>query len=135
MDEIGNKALVIAVGLFVALGIIGYIVVAFTTSKQIFGVFDQQTRSAVEIFSDEFAKFDSTDLIGMDVINALKKYDSNDKVIIVINGTIYTTNAEKENAWQALKNASPQASIKMKKYKATYTQEGVKTTINFSGGH
>lgn len=73
MENSTNKAIVIAVGIFVTVAITSGILFSINEMKNIYSQVYETDTSITSRFS-EFDAFDGTVVTGVDVINAVKKY-------------------------------------------------------------
>ena len=84
MDEISNKALLIATGLFVTLIITSSVLFIIDQIKNIYSQVYETNISLQDRFN-EFEEYDNTTKTGIDVLNTVKKYrDVNNVNIVVI---------------------------------------------------
>lgn len=87
MDEISNKALLIATGLFVTLIITSSVLFIIDQIKNIYSQVYETNISLQDRFN-EFEEYDNTTKTGIDVLNTVKKYrDVNNVDIVVIKDT------------------------------------------------
>ncbi len=75
MDNITNKALIIAVGIFVTIAITSGILASINEMKDIYKQVYETDTSITSRFS-EFDKYDGTIMNGIDLYNAVKKYNN-----------------------------------------------------------
>ena len=87
MDEMSNKALLIATGLFVTLIITSSVLFILDQIKNIYSQVYETNISLQDRFN-EFEEYDNTTKTGIDVLNTVKKYrDVNNVNIVVIKDT------------------------------------------------
>lgn len=101
MDYILQRALVIAVGVVVALIIISVVLFVYDQVVTIYTSVDKVDVSLINI-DDEYAKFDNNEMRGVEILNTIKKYkrDKDHFVItfnLVKNGSI--VQLDKTNNW------------------------------------
>lgn len=112
MDFMANKALLIAVGVFITLAITSGVLMVINNIQQIYGQVYNTDTSITSQFS-EVDKFSGGEFTGLDIANALRKYEDDKYKNIVTfqnNGggtvtsisednysTIYTTELEQKD--------------------------------------
>ena len=104
MDFMANKAIMIAVSIFITLAIASGVLMIINNIQLIYGQVYETDTSITNQFS-EFDKFDNSDLLGIDIENAIRKYQGNK--LVIINGpkeieekdysTIYHTTLEEKD--------------------------------------
>lgn len=77
MDNITNKAIIIAVGIFVTIAITSGILTSINEMKNIYQKVYETDTSITSRFS-EFDKYDGTEVTGIEFANAVKKYNRDD---------------------------------------------------------
>lgn len=79
MSDISNKALIIAVSLFITISITSSILLIMSHFKDIYAEVEKTDINIGNRFT-EFDKYDNTTLTGLDVKNTIKKYKKNSLV-------------------------------------------------------
>ena len=77
MESVTNKALVIAVGIFITIAITSGILFVISAMKDVYEDVYETDISLTSKFS-EFDKFDNTEVTGLDIANALNKYSQDE---------------------------------------------------------
>ena len=81
MDEITSKALTIGVAVFITIAITSGLLMVIDQIKEIYGQVYETDISLQSSFS-EFDAYDNVPKTGIDVINAIKKYENDPGVIV-----------------------------------------------------
>lgn len=90
MSALSNKAIIIAVGLFVTIAITSGILYTVSQIKNIYkGVYE--TDISITRGFDEYDKYDNTVLTGIDMLNAANKYVNSPMVTVKENDTVLNT--------------------------------------------
>lgn len=141
MENISNKALYIGATILISLSIISAAVVIFTKVGDIFKTFSSQNIGAFKTYSGEFTKYNSSELKGIEILNAFKKYLDNDNVIIKVQykdtrvDVNATNNTLKQNEIDNIKKNSSGKYIDIytELYSVSYITDSnnIKTTITF----
>lgn len=84
MDNITNKALIIAVGIFVTIAITSGILVSINEMKDIYSKVYETDTSITSRF-DEFDSYDNTTKTGIDLLNTANKYMKSSTVTVKLN--------------------------------------------------
>lgn len=82
MGDSLNRAIMIAVGLFVTVIIISGIMFIFSQMQEIYKNVDDTDTSITSKFG-KYASYDNTTITGLDMINCANKYYSNNLVIVM----------------------------------------------------
>ena len=77
MESVTNKALVIAVGIFITIAITSGILFVISAMRDVYEDVYETDISLTSKFS-EFDKFDNTEVTGLDIANALNKYSQDE---------------------------------------------------------
>ncbi len=77
MESVTNKALVIAVGIFITIAITSGILFVISAMRNVYEDVYETDISLTSKFS-EFDKFDNTQVTGLDIANALNKYSQDE---------------------------------------------------------
>lgn len=84
MDLMANKALVIAVGIFITLALASGVFMVIDNIRLIYSqVYETDTNITSQF--DEFDKYDNSYFLGIDLINTYKKYKDNRLVEVYYN--------------------------------------------------
>lgn len=97
MDNITNKALIIAVGIFVTIAITSGILVTINEMKVVYQKVYETDTSITSRF-DEFDTYDNTVKTGIDLLNTANKYLDSDTVsvyLVGVNGKVNVDNLNK----------------------------------------
>lgn len=90
MDAITNKALVIAVGIFITIAITSAILITIDQMKNVYSSV-YETDITISNGFQEFDEYDNTEKTGVDLINTLNKYYNNSNVNVTV-GTAQNKN-------------------------------------------
>lgn len=91
MGDSLNRAIMIAVGLFVTVIIISGIMFIFSQMQEIYKNVDDTDTSITSKFG-KYASYDNTTITGLDMLNCANKYYSNNLVIVMYGNIQLNTN-------------------------------------------
>lgn len=83
MDFMANKALMIGVGIFITLAIASGVLMIVDNIRQIYSQVYETDTNITSRFG-EYDKYENSELLGIDLINAVKKYKNNSNVKIYL---------------------------------------------------
>ena len=98
MNEISNKAIVIAVSLLVTIAITSSILLIFSQIKEVYSAV-QNTDTSIRRNFQEFDAYDNTEKTGMDLLNVSKKYVGDSQVKVMLGSVQYNINQSKVEAY------------------------------------
>lgn len=84
MDTILNKYIILSVGIFITVIIFASILFSFDKATDILGQVNTTNISIKDRLDDIVHKYDGAVLKGVDLVNALKTYEDNEKVTIKV---------------------------------------------------
>ena len=99
MSEMSNKALIIAVSLFITISITSSILLIMSHFKDIYAEVEKTDINIGNRFT-EFDKYDNTTLTGLDVKNTIKKYQNNS--LVTIDGAVNKKSTISKNSYSSL---------------------------------
>lgn len=84
MDNVTNRAILIGVSLTVSISIISILIIVIGQVREIYQVNSQNSFLFTEGFT-EFDMYNNTMVKGIDVLNCIKKYEMDDRIIVEVN--------------------------------------------------
>lgn len=90
MDTVLNKYILLSVGIFITVVIFASILFSLDKAADILGQVNTNNISIKDRIDDIVHKYDGALLKGVDLVNALKTYEDNDKVTIFVGGSELT---------------------------------------------
>lgn len=128
MDAITNKALMIGVGIFVTIMITSGV---FLVIDQMSDIYKQvyETDTSIQSMFGEFDMYNGTYKTGIDLLNAAKKYKSNNSVRVVYNNTIFNEGEESVNNLKNLLEDGKVIKYETKLYTTVQSQDVIVITF------
>ena len=111
MNVVTNKAIVIAIRIFVTIAITSAILISIDLMRQVYSdVYETDTN--ISSGFQEFDEYDGTQKTGLDLINTLNKYynNSNVRVTVIRSGATFTNqnmNIDTINSYDPEETSSP----------------------------
>lgn len=82
MDILSNKAVLIGAGLLITLVIMSSVILGISKIGEIYGITNKTEVDLAKEFASEFDMYDSSVMNGLDLINTIKKYENNNRIIV-----------------------------------------------------
>lgn len=134
MDYATNKAIMIAVGIFITLTIASAIFVTINQVKGIYGYIYKTDVSLKNKFG-EFDMYNGVTMTGLDMLNTVKKYANNSLVEITYFGGNIQTDGQRDSN-NVISNITKITNVSnytyYTKYHVEYKKENDKNVINFT---
>lgn len=135
MDNITNRAVLIGVSLTITVAVVSVLMIVINQTREIYKLNEENSFLFTEGFS-EFDMYNNTRVKGIDVMNCMKKYESDDRIVININTGATKISARCGEKTSILRQINELRSILEKEYvgesgynifyKATYDDTGKK---------
>ena len=99
MEDISTKTIVIAVNIFVTIGIVSIVVIMFFQMQDIYGVVYSTDNAISGQFDDLYTMYNGRVVTGIGLLNAIKKYEdvTEGSIVIEYPGSSYIKQAAKDS--------------------------------------